>query len=100
MCKTLKPSKLTEAGHHCLREKHGDIIENQKTAIAQLRKKVSDLELAKPPIGSHQATLKELSRVRHELAKLKATGAESSKTKSSTQKKQEGDAKLIPQVVR
>lgn len=40
---------LTEAGHVCLGEKHNDIISNQKTAIAQLREKLTELELAKPP---------------------------------------------------
>lgn len=40
---------LTEAGHVCLGEKHNDVISNQKTAIAQLREKLTELELAKPP---------------------------------------------------
>ena len=78
-------------GHACLGEKHDDIISNQRTAITQLREKVAELELAKPPsknltnavpivlmmpvllVGSHQATLKELSRVRHELLKMKSS---------------------------
>jgi len=95
LLQVVKPARLTEAGHVCLKEKHGDIIENQKKALAQLRQKIGDLELAKPPIGSHQATLKELSRVRHELAKLKATGMAPS---ASSKKKSDEETKFIPQV--
>lgn len=40
---------LTEAGHVCLGEKHSEIINNQKIAISQLREKLNELELAKPP---------------------------------------------------
>lgn len=57
----------------CLGERHSEIIGNQRTAITQLRERVVELEQAKPPIGSHQATLKELSRVRHELLKVKSS---------------------------
>jgi hypothetical protein len=84
---------LTAAGHACLGERHGEIINNQKAAIAQFRERVTELELAKPPskkpiitsapvlslnpvVGSHQATLKELSRVRHELLKARSKKAD------------------------
>ena len=47
---------VTQAGHICLGEKHSEIINNQKIAIAQLRERVAELELAKPP-GEKQATI-------------------------------------------
>lgn len=56
-------STLTAAGHTCLGANHGDIISNQKTAIAQLRERVTELELAKPPskklttIGLYSCTI-------------------------------------------
>lgn len=40
---------LVEAGHMCLGEKHCETINNQRTAVAQLREKLKELELAKPP---------------------------------------------------
>jgi len=40
---------LVEAGHVCLGEKHHKIIKNQKAALAQLRERVNELELARPP---------------------------------------------------
>ena len=40
---------LTEQGHVCFGEKHQEIIRNQRTTIAQLRERVSELEQAKPP---------------------------------------------------
>ena len=33
----------------CLGDNHCQTIENQRTAIAQLRERLSELELAKPP---------------------------------------------------
>lgn len=86
---TAKPACLVEAGHICLQEKHGNIIKNQKTALSQLRQRVGELELAKPLVGSHQATLKELSRVRHELAKLKSEGLYSRITRTSKKQPEE-----------
>ena len=40
---------LIQAGHICLCEKHANIISDQKTAISQLRQRLNELELAKPP---------------------------------------------------
>lgn len=77
----------------------------QRGVIAQLKQRISDLELAKPPgknaiatvtcftewftsyvVGSHQATLKELSRVRHELLKAKADSVEPEKPETDCTK--------------
>ena len=88
-----EPGVLTQLGERCSGERHADTIANQRRAIAELRTRVTDLELAKPPgwstravvdsvvmvppaVGSHQATLKELSRVRHELLKAQSQSME------------------------
>ncbi|XP_064404542.1 forkhead-associated domain-containing protein 1-like isoform X2 [Halichondria panicea] len=65
-------SGLAQVGQRCTGEKHCDTIASQRRALSQLRDHIQELELTKPPVGSHQATLKELSRVRHELFKAKA----------------------------
>lgn len=39
----------------CLGERHEEVLGTQKTAIAQLKQKLKDLELAKPP-GSNSST--------------------------------------------
>lgn len=89
-----KLQRLIETGQQCLGEKHYDIIVKQRGVISQLKEQVGDLELTKPPskltvfeilwkihvwynsvliaVGSHQATLQELSRVKYELLKAKA----------------------------
>lgn len=40
---------MAEVGQQCLGEKHSDIIAKQRGVIAQLKQRVNDLELAKPP---------------------------------------------------
>ena len=56
MCnlKDIRRDCLTEAGHMCLCEKHSDIISDQKTSISQLRQRLNELELAKPPGTSYK----------------------------------------------
>ncbi len=68
----LGSSDLLQVGQRCTGEKHCDTITSQRKALSQLRDHIQELELTKPPVGSHQATLKELSRVRHELLKARA----------------------------
>ena len=96
---------LLEAGQVCLGDNHCQTIENQRTAIAQLRERLNELEVAKPPgmkswcllyvvtildhaVASHQATLKELSRVRHELMKVRSTLPNTKKSAESPKGKE------------
>ena len=46
---------LQRVAQKCLGERHEEVLGTQKTAIAQLRQKLKDLELAKPP-GSNSST--------------------------------------------
>ena len=46
---------LQRVAQKCLGERHEEVLGTQKTAIAQLKQKVKDLELAKPP-GSNSST--------------------------------------------
>ena len=41
--------EVSKAGQQCLGERHSDIITKQRGVIAQLKQRISDLELAKPP---------------------------------------------------
>ena len=41
--------EVSKAGQQCLGERHNDIIEKQRGAIAQLKQRIGELELARPP---------------------------------------------------
>ena len=41
--------EVSKAGQQCLGERHSDIITKQRGVIAQLKQRIGDLELAKPP---------------------------------------------------
>ena len=43
------PNELMRVSQKCLGEKHGEVISHQREAIAQLKQRLSELELAKPP---------------------------------------------------
>ncbi len=65
-------SELLRAGERYMGERHGDVIDNQKEAITQLKRGLADALLARPPGPTHQVTLRELSKVREELLQSKA----------------------------
>ena len=54
----LKCKEVSKAGQQCLGERHSDIIAKQRGAIAQLKQRISELELAKPPGMLSKATHK------------------------------------------
>jgi uncharacterized protein YqgQ len=68
-------SPLMATGYQCLGENHAGIIESQRIAISEMRRKLKVLQETNPPVPSHQAALKELASLRQELIQLKADNA-------------------------
>ena len=82
-------NSLVSIGQQCLGENHEKVINSQQHAINDLRKKMNDLMISKPPglflfsinvkiivtiftVPSHQSALKELAKLRQEISQMRA----------------------------
>ncbi|XP_003388044.2 PREDICTED: putative leucine-rich repeat-containing protein DDB_G0290503 [Amphimedon queenslandica] len=65
------PDVLVAVGHRCLGDNHQKVIDSQKHALHEMRRRIDELMRTHPPVPSHQAALKELAKLRQELIEMK-----------------------------
>jgi len=67
----LASREITAAGARCLGDRHDQTIARQREALAEMRLKLKDLEVFKPPFPSQQAALQQVSLMKRELTELR-----------------------------